>query len=263
MIIFTNSVQRITPTYLVNWWEWEYDDNRIQCRHKFTERNKSNGVLSVHAIRRMRHAMQILQATAKRKKVFQKSSGKYFSFKINFITLTLPSKQIHSDSFITAHMLQKFLRWLREVKGANKYVWKAETQQNGNIHYHITTSHFIHWLDIRKKWNSICFQNGYFSVKTSDPNSTDVHSVYNDKQIVNYMVKYLSKTDTSRRLVTCKIWDCSNNLKEKWPIIDIPIPDNEIENFFKSVTKRIENDFIKLIFTTRKTKHNSQLYIQY
>ena len=245
MIIFETANQRLTPTYLVNWWDWSHDDNRTPNRHKFTGNKNTTGILSKASLKRMRTAIQILNHTSKSKKVYVRKTNSYFRFKINFITLTLPCKQKDSDKFIRRYMLERFLRWMRS-KGANKYIWKAETQKNGNIHFHITTSLFIHHAEVRKQWNSICFANDYTNDKTDNPNSTDVHSVKNDKYIESYMVKYLSKSDETRRKVNCKIWDCSSNLKEKFPIITENIPDEEIHNFINQAEHKIEDTFYQV-----------------
>ena len=56
---------------------------------------------------------------------------------MKFITLTLSDVQAHTDDSIKEHMLQPFLYWLQRYYNCS-YVWKAETQINGNIHFHIT-----------------------------------------------------------------------------------------------------------------------------
>ena len=58
-------------------------------------------------------------------------------YKLTFITLTLPSKQIHSDNDIKSKCLNQFLIELKKNYGVNRYIWKAEKQENNNIHFHI------------------------------------------------------------------------------------------------------------------------------
>jgi hypothetical protein len=151
------------------------------------------------------------------KRVYSKATKKSYWFKINFITLTLSHAQMHSDEYIKRHMLYPFLRWMARSHNAKLYLWKAEAQKNGNIHFHITTNTFIHWKSIRRKWNSIQSKHGYQKVWTDgnihpDPNSTDVHAVIREEQVANYMVKYMLKNQTDRRLITGRLWACSPEL---------------------------------------------------
>ena len=67
-----------------------------------------------------------------------------FKFKLNLITLTLPSKQNeHSDNEIKHRALNNFFTQLRTKHNLVNYVWKAEKQKNGNIHFHIITDKFF------------------------------------------------------------------------------------------------------------------------
>ena len=81
--------------------------------------------------------------------------------KIQFITLTLPSKQVHSDKIIKSKALNQFLTEIREKYGVKKYIWKAEKQQNANIHFHILTDQFIPYQDLNGIWNRIMAKMGY------------------------------------------------------------------------------------------------------
>lgn len=124
------------------------------------------------------------------------------NYKLIFITLTLSATQIHSDAIIKKQLLQPFIRLLRNKWNIQNYLWKAEAQDNGNIHFHITTDRFIHWEEIRNTWNTIQETltdkegKGYISrSKSTNPNSTDVHAVYKVKNLASYLCKYISKKD--------------------------------------------------------------------
>lgn len=132
------------------------------------------------------------------------------------------------------------------------YVWKAELQQRGQIHYHITCDAFVVHTAIRDKWNDLQLKSGLLDEYRSkrghvNPNSTDIHSVKKIKNIESYLVKYMSKTGTRTKALNRwiekfgkkasegknyttlpknyfkhilnartqgKVWDCSKNLKE-------------------------------------------------
>lgn len=160
--------------------------------------NRDKGlVLSNRSRAKLRTALDILIYSAKWKTVFVKKTNTNFRYKVNFITLTLPSKQVHSDKEIVAKCLSPFLEaWAKRRKGL-LYVYKAEVQENGNIHFHIVSNAFYHYLKLRKDWNRYTEKLGYVSrSKSDDPNSTDVHALDNKKDIAQYLTSYMSKKDT-------------------------------------------------------------------
>ena len=62
-----------------------------------------------------------------------------------FVTLTLPSVQRHEDNVIKQQILKPFIEELKERYGVKYYFWKAEIQENGNIHFHLIIDHYIHY----------------------------------------------------------------------------------------------------------------------
>lgn len=80
---------------------------------------------------------------------------------LKLITLTLASKQEHSDNTIRKELLNQFLTELREKFALKNYIWKAEKQGNGNLHFHIITDIFIPHTEIRQIWNRIQNKLGY------------------------------------------------------------------------------------------------------
>lgn len=216
------------------------------------EKTETKGVLSEISKRKIKRAVDNLMLIAEPKKVYT-DQGEPFTFKINFITLVLPSKQIHTDKELKA-LLNDWLKiWSR--KGLKSYVWKAEKQKNGNLHFHLTTDFYIHYSDIRKSWNACLSRIGYiesyrsaqiewhkkgFKVRTdvkrlirgkmvkwdrsaqfkaykqgvtenwSNPNTTDVHSVRNIRDISAYICEYITKNKGDK--VNGRLWGCSRNL---------------------------------------------------
>lgn len=122
--------------------------------------------------------------------------GKTKSYKLIVVTLTLSSAQLHSDRIIKSKLLQPMLRIMRNKWNVVNYIWKAESQNNGNIHFHITIDKFIPWRDLRSTWNTL--QDSLDYVKRSnimDPNSTDIHAAYKAKNIAGYIAGYIGKKD--------------------------------------------------------------------
>ena len=99
------------------------------------------------------------------------------------------------------------------------YVWKAELQERGQIHYHITADCYVDLKELRQAWNNLQEKAGllddfYLKYGHRNPNSTDIHSVKKVKNIEAYLVKYISKTEEDKGSTVGKIWDCSTNLKK-------------------------------------------------
>lgn len=137
-----------------------------------------------------------------------------------FITLTYPSIQIHDDNYLKAKHLKAFLRWLIETKKCSAYLWRAEVQGNGNLHFHIFTDKFLTWSDIRAVWNSIIDRDGYVQAfyavhNHTNPNSTDIKAVTDVEKASKYLTKYFVKNSKDKELRDQKgrVWGMSDNLR--------------------------------------------------
>jgi hypothetical protein len=179
------------------------------------------GKLSDYARKNLKFAINLLIEQAKWKEVQHPSTGKFYSFKVNFITLTLSAKQRDvSDKTIKNQMLAPWIRIMRDTFKLRSYVWRAERQRNGNIHFHFITDTYILYSDIRDNWNSqqakFHFIDEFRNRNNSEfPNSTDVHSVQQIRNLAAYLVKYMSKDEKGLESIEGKVWDCSSNLKTK------------------------------------------------
>ena len=152
------------------------------------------------------------------KEYYSRKTKKYHKLQLNLITLTLCSKQKHSDQYIQRHMLQPFLKWMIR-KGNSLYVWRAETQENGNIHFHITSNKYLEWKSITLKWNHLLQSHGYMKDylnkhRNQSPNSCDVRGVKKFQKVAAYLSDYMAKKSEGRRLVECKMWGCSEILSQ-------------------------------------------------
>lgn len=175
------------------------------------ESNDHHGKLSVKARRKIEKAINWLLFTAKQKTAYNHQLQKSFKFRINFITLTLPATQVHADQLITNKCLGNWLEVAKKRFGLKNYVWKAEAQVNGSIHYHLVTDCFIPHQELRRTWNQSTELLGYVSAfefrnRHRNPNSTDIHSVKNVKRISSYIACYMSKNQS---------FECIGKLIEK------------------------------------------------
>ena len=170
---------------------------------------RSHGLMSQKANKNIKLAIDWLIYNAKDKPLYSKESKLKYQFKLNFITLTLSSKQKHSDNEIKSKLLNQFLVELRAKYKVENYVWRAESQANGNIHFHVVCDTFIPWRQLRTDWNRIQEKLGYISAFTKnsgkrDPNSTDVHSINAIKNLSAYLAKYCSKNSKGYTVLATK-----------------------------------------------------------
>jgi hypothetical protein len=213
----------ILPNYTISIPQYLYDNDPSYRNSKIENLNRTtwaqfSGELSKSSIMKLRYAISLLNLISKPKKVINPTTNKYYTFKINFITLTLPAAQGElSDQYIKSKCLNNFLIQCKNKFGMKDYIWKAETQDNDNIHFHITTNVYIEHEKLKNLWNKILnntdlIKQFYNKNNHYCPNSTDIHSVKNIVNYESYMIKYFCKNEKNKRKVKGKIWDCSNSL---------------------------------------------------
>lgn len=165
---------------------------------KLTEINSSAGIISQKANNRISASIDWLLHLAQTKKQYNPRFKSWYYWKANFVTVTLPSRQIHSDNFIKKNCLNHLLVSMARKWGVNNYIWRAEAQRNGRIHFHIVTDKYIPYEELTSEWNKIVNKYGYVDRYVGTlldplPNSTDVHSLRKVKNIGAYLSKYCGK----------------------------------------------------------------------
>jgi len=179
-----------------------------------------SGTVTAGAKKRIARAVSLLIQTSPTTWIVNPVNGKRQKFTLGFLTLTVSE----SERLLTAKeahklLLEPYLRILRNRYKVGSYIWKAELQNRGQIHYHLTINKFINWEWLRFEWNKLqdkagLLENFYAKYGHKNPNSTDIHSVKNIRNLEAYLIKYLSKSEPEKGATTGKIWDCSKNLKE-------------------------------------------------
>ena len=193
--------------------------------------NKHNFEISAKASSRIKEKVTWLYELAKNKTVKTSSNKILFSFKMNFITLTLPSNQQHVTADITNICLNQFFTECKKKFNLHNYVWRLEFQKNGNAHYHIATDTYIDYTSCKLIWNRCLEKLGYVTryqekmskisfneyiklyggagqvpfntlrerygrgtaTRWASPNTVDVKAVSNAKNIAFYISKYITK----------------------------------------------------------------------
>lgn len=97
-------------------------------------------------------------------------------------TLTLPVEQAHEDREINRKCLQPFLQVMRREYGVELYAWRAEAQENGNLHYHCLLDRYVPKRALQAAWNmcidTLDYRARYFCETGSlDPPSTNILAV--------------------------------------------------------------------------------------
>ena len=271
----------IHPNYFVTYKEiqWHnYAKKPARKNHVMPETNKHNGIISKQTAAKIKKGISWLLYLSNEKEVVDNYSGKTFRFKLSFITLTLSSTQKHSDHEIKTKCLNQFLVEARKKWKVVNYLWRAEPQKNGYIHFHILCVKFIPWSELRDCWNRIQnklgyvdqyrteqkqFHSGGFQVREdlkakwsyrsqlasyrrgskkdwNSPNSTDIHSVIRIKNLPAYLAKYCAKNSTGRP-IEGNLWNLSNSLSSITGANDIvdSFLGEELNKIIKSVPDQV------------------------
>jgi len=222
---------------------------RIKRHNIAKEKKAHNGNISDVARRKINKSINYLLFLANDKVLPDTAHGRSYKFRIAFITLTLPSKQIHPDNVIKTRCLNQLLIELTRYYRVKNYIWRAEKQKNGNIHFHIIIDKFVPWSELRNRWNRIInklayvdnyrkdikqFHSNGFQVRQdliaqwsyksqinayqrgrasdwSSPNSTDIHAVHKIKDLQAYFSKYFIKSEQNKGLKG-RLWGCNYQL---------------------------------------------------
>ena len=230
---------------------------RYIARKNYSEKSKENlnrgfktlGV-SNSTMKKIKTASRVLSYASKLRKV-RNSKGIYINHLCIFITLTLPYQQTHPDSEITKIILGTFFDKCRKLGILENYVWRAEKQVNGNIHYHILTDSFVNysmiyriWLvalerlsyvsQYKKKFSSMSFSEyrdlshnkNLDIIKVSDKYAKGVRTNWSQppcvktdycddvSQVSSYIAKYTAKVSASDNIVSGRVWSCSASVSD-------------------------------------------------
>lgn len=195
------------------------------------KKEKNAFILSKASKRKLFDSINSMFALSKPRKIEMQNKKFIYNFQLGFITLTLPSAQVHCDVDIKNKCLNQLFVELKKHYQVENYVWKAELQANENIHFHIVIDRYIDFQALRRRWNRIINKLGYvdayqnkmqnlslsqyhamrnksgkieFSQSAEayakgcqsnwkNPNSVDVRNVSSKKDLAIYLGKYISK----------------------------------------------------------------------
>ena len=249
-------------SYLLNKNQSPWPDNRVPPT--FISKTE---IQSLKSLTRLKNAVNWMLLFADKKQVktkidksqpFASGNIKTWSFRLAFITLTLSDVQIHSDEYIKEHLLQPFLYWLDRYYNCF-YVWKAESQINGNIHFHLTVDQYVPWKSVRAKWNKLLAKHGYCKVNQDGSNdkgdsATQIKAVLNEKQCARDIADYVAKKDKLPTVVARGFNAIWNNDLSKI---------NEITAAYKYLRYGKTTDFPEMLSVVAIAASNAPLYCDY
>ena len=224
--------------------KWELSQSAVNLSKK-----KSSFKTSDNTRRLIKQSILSLFYLSKPRTIKVSAQKFIYNFRCSFVTLTLPSKQCHSDVELKS-LLGLFLQDLRN-RGLKNYVWKAELQKNENIHFHLVFDKFFSHYEIRYLWNKHLSTLGYISEYQKEwsgltfsqyclkrgiskekgvsgyqygqktqwlsPGTEQVISVKSERELSHYLSKYLSKQiaeneDEDRASVFGRVWARSTSI---------------------------------------------------
>ena len=146
----------------------------------------------------------------------------------SFATLTFIDEI--SDS-VAVKLLNKFLTALREKFGRINYIYVAERQETGRIHFHLIVNKFLPVREINALWTLQQYNEGlkvagisieqvrqWIEIDRENPkkkselqkvfNPFDVKKIYHINGLSYYFTKYITKGN-NREGFGCAVWHCS------------------------------------------------------
>lgn len=247
-------------------------------RHRLTTDKTKSKQVSANSVRKINKVINFMVDSAKDKRVYCKETKRCYNFRLGFLTLTLSSNQLiesdelrcnnlasgklpksdfvsnplnyrWSDDLIKSSLLNQFLTELRSEYGVVNYIWKAESQKRGAIHFHIIIDKFIWHTTLSYIWNRIQNKLGIideFEQKYNhrNPPSIDIHAIKDVKNLRKYFSKYLTKEEPLKRDITGRVWGCNYELSR-----------------YKGVDILLERDVFKSEFIYLKNNYKLRSYI--
>lgn len=185
-----------------------------------------------------------------------------------FMTLTLSSEQVHTDQEIKRSLLDLFIKKIKKKYNVTHYFWRAEKQENNNIHFHLIIDKYISYYELLEIWNQTQENLGYiteFEKKHNHrkPNSVDVRSAKDVKHFINYVIKYATKIEGNNK-VSGRIFGFSDNLRTLGVYqseLDSNISDQLVTYTKNNYFKIYKSDYFTVIYFDRSF-YGTSLYNQ-
>lgn len=178
-----------------------------------------------------------------------------------FVTLTLPAEQQHTDKQIKSKCLELFIKALQYRYKIRNYFWRAEVQQNGNLHFHLIFDRYLPAAKISELWNRSVENLGYITRFESkhghrNPPTTNVKKLFSNSANIWYLLKYVSK-DHQGRTIDGAVFRFSSNLLKAKPL-KIMVTQLErlmLARYFKAAIRKVISDDYWLVAYFDKSRN--------
>jgi hypothetical protein len=173
---------------------------KSQASRQNLEKERYNGNFSEGSRKKaLRVAGHLTQRYAVRLQNYRQSPSGYRPV-LAFITLTTPTNGGFSHQAFKRECLNLFFIKFRRRYPRGEYIWRAELQKNGNIHFHILTDIYVDKEWLRRIWAQILRRRGLLERPDNkwehkDPPCTEVERCRTVQGSLNYTTKYLTKDD--------------------------------------------------------------------
>ena len=143
---------------------------------------------------------------------------------------------------------------LRKTYGLRDYLWVAEYQKNGTLHYHMLCNVYMNIKRVNRAMGVALFHNDMLNTTIDKYNGVDVKKVTNNRGGLNaYLTKYVSKSEehTYKRAP----WRCSQSVSALFTSVQIDeeTSENLAREFARVPLKKYENDYAEIYFFNVKS----------
>lgn len=158
----------------------------------------------------------------------------------------------------------KFLTNCRKYYGLNNYLWVAEYQKNGTLHYHLLTNDFMQIRKVNASMATVLYNQGELTEdKRLKYNGVDVRRVNGNKQkVISYITKYVSKQEEN--VYTRRPWFCTRSISalmtaknltnDELDAVRAQMEDDNICPYM------IENEYVQIFFINQPLGENKGFY---
>lgn len=205
--------QKFTPKYSVTYYaKSETSDKEkerlIERAREYNEKSYRNENISQATSRRLKKiAMTWLQCI----ELYNLPRRSFEQLRMTFITLTYPINM--QDDKTGRKQLNNFIFSLQKKGFMKRYLWKAEAQQSGSLHYHLISDQFIKKDTIRTEWNKVIKSQIQQWDNEKEPFGTRIETIKDHNKAFIYILKYITKS-SERRTIQGNKWGSSENLKQ-------------------------------------------------
>lgn len=138
--------------------------------------------------------------------------GRRLRHRQGLLTLTLPGVATADHKAVKARILDPFFTYCRNVLGLRDYVWVAELQERGEIHFHAIVNQFLPKDKVRAAWLRACDASGIISSSGGGSRpATEIEECRSYSGSRSYAGKYMFKALKCGEIIG-RVWSGSHSV---------------------------------------------------